>query len=289
MSTDVNYSIKGTTDVPEKVDKSKKAMSEFERQSAAVQKKFTEFGKDFILGFLAPMVLLNSAINFISSAIEARKRQVQEALDFASTAEAKLLASKQEIEAAQRRKEQQKAEEDRKKAEELKVQARTQFFLESPEGRGMVDKILSQQQMGRAGISAATGMGSLGGQGAVLSAEDVAESLAKANKKMSPELQAAFDKFFGATAEQRAAKEAEDAAAKQVAKAPQIFAEANSTFGVGNSPQMNLLNQQVELQKQANEYLAILAAAAGSPGDFTKDQTGGMASQVSYKDYTKTV
>lgn len=285
MSTDVNYSIKGTTDVPEKVDKSKKAMSEFERQSAAVQKKFTEFGKDFILGFLAPMVLLNSAINFISSAIENRKRQVQEALDFASTAEAKLLASKQEIEAAQRRKEQQKAEEDRKKAEEMKLQARIQFFKETPEGYAMVQQQLTANQIMRQGPYGSMAMGA---GIAPQSVDQIAEALAKSNEKLSPNLQAAFDRFFGATAEQRAAKEAETAAAKQADKAPQIFAEANATFGVGNSPQVTLLNQQVELQKQANEYLAVLAAAAGTPTDFTKDSTGGMASQVHYKNYTKT-
>ena len=51
---------------------------------------------------------------------------------------------------------------------------------------------------------------------------------------------------------------------------------------------MTMLNHQIELQKTANEYLAVIAAAAGTPGDFTKDQTGGMASQVNYKDYTKT-
>lgn len=282
MSTDVNYSIKGTTDVPEKVDKSKKAMSEFERQSAQVQKKFTEFGKDFILGFMAPMVLLHGAINFISSAIEERKRQVQEALDFANTAEAKLLASQQEIEAARRRQEQKKAEEDRKKAEEMKLQARIQFFKEAPEGRAMTE------QAARESVSSVVNLqGTDAFKGLAL--EGFAEQLARENAKMSPEMQAAFDRFFGATAEQRAAKDAEAAAAKQAEKAPQIFAEANATFGVGNSPQMNLLNEQVELQKQANQYLEMIALASRAGADFTKDQTGGMASQVNYKDYTKTV
>jgi hypothetical protein len=289
MSTDVNYSIKGTTDVPQQVDKSKAAMSSFERQSAAVQKKFSEFGKDVFMSFAAPMVLLHSAINFISASIENRKRQVQEALDFANTAEAKLYASNQEIEAAQRRKEQQKAEEDKKTAEKMKLEARTQFFTESPEGRAMVDRILTQQSIGMSGMSAGTGMGSMGGQGVRLTVEDVAKSLAESNEKMSPKMQAAFDKFFSATAEQRAKKEAEDAASKQASKVPQLFAGDNSVFGIGNSPQMNILNAQVELQKQANEYLAVIAASAGGQADFTKDQTGGMASQVNYKDYTKTV
>jgi hypothetical protein len=282
MSTDVNYSIKGTTDVPQQVDKSKKAMSDFERQTAQVQKKFSDFGKDVFMSFFAPMVLLHSAINFVSAAIEARKREVKEALDFASTAEAKLYASQQEIEAAQRRKDQQKAEEDKKTAEEMKLQARIQFFKETPEGFGKVSEVLATNQAMRQGPYGSMAMGA-----GIMpqSVDQIAERLAQS--KLTPELQAAFDKFFGASAEQRAAKKTEEDGAKAGAKAA-IFAEANATFGVGNSPQMNILNQQVELQKQANEYLAVIAAAAGGPGDFTKDQTGGMASQVNYKDYTKT-
>jgi hypothetical protein len=281
MSTDVNYSIKGTTDVPQQVDKSKKAMSDFERQTAQVQKKFGDFGKDVFMSFFAPMVLLHSAINFVSAAIEARKREVKEALDFASTAEAKLYASQQEIEAAQRRKDQQKAEADKKVAEEMKLQARIQFFKETPEGRAMSDKVLAQQGLGMSAMSAGAGMGSMGGQGVRLTLEDVAEGLAKSNEKMSPQLQAAFDKFFGAAAEQRAAKKAEEDVAKAGAKAA-IFTGDNATFGVGNSPQMNLLNQQVELQKMANEYLAVIAAASGSSSDFTKDQSNGNASKNIY-------
>jgi hypothetical protein len=111
------------------------------------------------------------------------------------------------------------------------------------------------------------------------SVDQIAERLAQS--KLTPELQAAFDKFFGATAEQRAAKKTEEDGAKAGAKAA-IFAGDNATFGVGNSPQMNILNQQVELQKQANEYLAVIAAASGSSSDFTKDQSNGNASKNIY-------
>lgn len=69
-------------------------------------------------------------------------------------------------------------------------------------------------------------------------------------------------------------------------KEPSLFAGDNSTFGVGLSPQMNLLNQQVELQKQANEYLAIIANANGLPTDFTKDTSNGNASKNVYYETT---
>jgi hypothetical protein len=281
MAQVVEYQIKGTSDVPQQTAKAKTAMSELERQTQAVTKKFSEFGKDFILGFFAPMVLLQSAINFVTASIERRRKDIADALAFAEKAEAKLFASQQEIEAARQARERKEEEENKKKAEELKLQARIEFFKTTPEGRAMA------MAAGRESVSSVV---NLEGTNAFSEAgiERYAEQLARSNEKLSPELQAAFDKFFGAAAEQRAAKKTEEDAAKAGAKAA-VFAGDNSVFGIGNSPQMNILNAQVELQKQANEYLAVIAASAGGQADFTKDQTGGMASQVNYKDYTKTV
>ena len=285
MAQVVEYQIKGTSDVPQQTAKAKTAMSELDRQTQAVTKKFSEFGKDFILGFFAPMVLLQSAINFVTASIERRRKDIADALAFAEKAEAKLFASQQEIEAARQARERKEEEENKKKAEELKLQARIEFFKTTPEGTAKVQEQLAFNQAMRQGQFGAMAMGT-----GIMpqSVDQIVEQLALSNEKLSPELQAAFDKFFGAAAEQRAAKKAEEDAAKAGAKAA-VFAGDNSVFGIGNSPQMNILNQQVELQKQANEYLAVIAASAGGPGDFTKDQTGGMASQVNYKDYTKTV
>ena len=250
MSTDVNYSIKGTTDVPQQVDKSKKAMSDFERQTAQVQMKFRGFGKDVFMSFFAPMVLLHSAINYISASIENRKREVKEALDFASTAEAKLYASQQEIEAAQRAKDQKKAEEDKKTAEEMKLQARIQFFKETPEGFGKVSEVLAANQVMRQGPYGSMAMGA----GAMpQSVDQIAERLAQS--KLTPELQAAFDKFFGAAAEQRAGKKTEGPAGFTP---NQFMAVASGTVGVGLSPQLDALNRQITIQEDMSNSLRLL-------------------------------
>lgn len=260
MSTDVNYSIKGTTDVPQQVDKSKKAMSDFERQTAAVQKKFGDFGKDVFMSFFAPMVLLHSAINFVSAAIEARKREVKEALDFASTAEAKLYASKQEIEAAQRRKDQQKAEEDKKTAEGMKEQARVQFFKEAPEGRAFLEQQLKDPF---SGLSAA----SMNAKGQ-LDIDRVATILAKENKVLSPQMQAAFDKFFSETAAQRPAKE--DGASRMSAQ--NIATLSSNTVGVGMNAQLDAMNRQVALQEDMANSLRQLIDADQTRLNFSPDK-----------------
>ena len=259
MAQVVEYQIKGTSDVPQQVDKSKKAMSDFERQAASVQKKFSEFGKDVVLGFLAPMVLLNSAINFISASIENRKRQVQEALEFANTAEAKLYASNQEIEAAKRRQEQQKAEEDKKKSEELKEQARIQFFREAPEGVAKVDEQLAfMREMRKGPYGGMTGF--------VQSREDIAQTLGKS--QMSPELQAAFDKFYTETAAARPVKPETPAGAT-----PNNFMNvASGTVGVGLSPQLDALNRQITIQEDMANSLRMLIERDQSETGFKTDK-----------------
>lgn len=260
MSTDVNYSIKGTTDVPQQVDKSKKAMSEFERQSQQVSKKFSEFGKDVVLGFLAPMVLLNGAINFIGAAIEARKREVKEALEFANTAEAKLYASQQEIEAAKRRQEQQKADEDKKKADVLKEQARAQFFKETPEGRAFLEQ---QRKDPFSGLSAA----SMDAKGQ-LDFDRMATVLAQENKVLSPAMQAAFDKFFTETAAKRPVKPEGPGGAT-----PNNFmAVASGTVGVGLSPQLDALNRQITIQEDMSNSLRRLVERDQAETGFKTDK-----------------
>jgi hypothetical protein len=239
MSTDVNFNIKGTTNVPEQVDKSKKAMSEFERQSAMVTKKFTEFGKDFILGFMAPMVLLHSAINFITAAIEKRKQEVQEALDFATTAEAKLYASQTEIEAARRANDQRKAEEDRKKAEEMKLQARIQFFKETPAGLAAAEATA----IGFRRFAEAMSGGATPKNTAPVTAQEMAAAAEQlATQPLTAELQAAFDKFFTETAAQRPPEGTTAATAQNIANL------SSNTVGVGMNAQFDMLNQQVNLQ-----------------------------------------
>lgn len=257
MSTDVNYSIKGTTDVPQQVDKSKKAMSDFERQSASIQKKFKDFGKDVFMSFFAPMVLLHSAINFVSAAINNRKRELQEALDFANTAEAKLMASKQEIEAAKRASDQKKAEEDRKKAEDLKLLARIQFFKETPEGQAAV------KEFAKTRIDPAFRMKGMEETGLAMARVELAKST-----KLSPEMQAAFDKFFTETAAQRPAK---DEGASRMS-AQNIATLSSNTVGVGMNAQLDAMNRQVALQEDMANSLRTLIDADQTRLNFSPDK-----------------
>lgn len=271
MSTDVNYSIKGTSDVPQQVDKAKKAMSELDKTTAAVTKKFSEIGKDIFMGFFAPMVLIQQAVSFISNSIAQAKQDAKDAVDFAAGIKVEEMKTSPVDAAtrylAQRLKVEIKTEEEQKQAAKARQVVTEEFLKRDPRGREYyMQNVPISPETGAPAVSEFTMSLEKSTQDFVLGLAQV-----EAEKALKDEQAAAKDKL------------------KDGAKPAQVFAEANATFGVGNSPQMNLLNEQVELQKQANQYLEMIALASKAGADFTKDQTGGMASQVSYKDYTKTV
>lgn len=91
MANDVTVNINAETNVPEAADKSKKAMSQMENAMNGINKKMESFGKDLILSYLAPMVLLNKAFDYVSQKIEENKQKAKEAMDFAAKGESKEL------------------------------------------------------------------------------------------------------------------------------------------------------------------------------------------------------
>jgi hypothetical protein len=70
MAQSLELNIKTTSDVPKAMDKAKSATVSFGKQVEDIQKKFSTGFKDIFLGFTAPMVLLQSAISYISASID---------------------------------------------------------------------------------------------------------------------------------------------------------------------------------------------------------------------------
>jgi hypothetical protein len=91
MANDVTVNINAETNVPEAADKSKKAMGSMEQAVNGINKKMESFGKDLILSYIAPMVLLNKAIDYVANRIEENRQKAKEALDFAAKGESKQL------------------------------------------------------------------------------------------------------------------------------------------------------------------------------------------------------
>jgi hypothetical protein len=96
---DLSAKISTTSDIPDAMDKAKKATVSFEKQVQDIQKKFSTGFKDIFLGFTAPMVILQSVISYMQSAMEQAKRDAKDGIDLIAKGET-AYASSEETKAA---------------------------------------------------------------------------------------------------------------------------------------------------------------------------------------------
>jgi hypothetical protein len=231
------------------MDKAKAATVSFGKQVEDIQKKFSTAFKDIAFAFVAPLVLLNTAINFISSAIEKRKQDIKEAYDFAVRAESKYLDSETVVLAKTRA----AKEQDEKEREMAKTAKQTEFtkFLEQP---GMRDKVASEIG-GFRGFRIKTGIDA-----------NAAEDLAK-----DADVQAVIARMIAPAVE--ASKKAAELTAEPKSKGadfkgPEGF---GNVIGVGPNPVMEAMNAQLEEQQKQTALLEKIANKDGAvPTDFTK-------------------
>ena len=240
MAQSLELNIKTTSDVPQAMDKAKSATVGFGKQVEDIQRKFSTAFKDIALGFIAPMILLQSAINYISSAIEKRKADIKEAYDFAVKAESKYLESETVVLAKTRAAKEQDAKE-RELAKQAKLTEYTKF-LEQP---GMRDKV-AEEIGGFRGFRLKTGIDA-----------NAAEDMAK-----DADVQAVIARLI-APAVAASKKAAEISAEPKRAgdfKGPEGF---SNVVGVGANPVLEAQAAQLEETRKTN---ALLEKIAGDPG-----------------------
>jgi len=241
MAQSLEVNIKTTSDVPQAMDKAKSATVSFGKQMDDIRKKFSTAFKDIALGFIAPMVLLNAAIGYISAAIEKRKQDIKDAYDFAVKAESKYLDAETVLLAKQR----SGREQEQKEKEMSKTARITEFtkFLEQP---GMRDTVADQLPFFRR-MRLKSGLDAN-------SAEDMAKSL---------DVQEVIKRMLApAVAASQKAQSKEIEAAKKSAdfKGPEGF---GNVIGVGPNPVLEAMNSQLEEAKKTN---TLLEKIAGDPG-----------------------
>jgi hypothetical protein len=239
MSTDVNYSIKGTSDVPQQVDKAKKAMSEMDRQTAAIGKKFTEFGKDLFMGFLAPMVLIREAISFITGSIEKARQDAKDAVDFAAGIKLEEL-NKSPVDATTRYMAQKlqvdiRTEKEKEQAEVARREVVREFLIRDPRGQEYYRQNAPiDAETGGYGISERTMAGYKSVQEAIFAM--VNEEVKKSMQQEKANLGKPGDM-----------------------SAQNIATLSSNTVGVGMNAQFDILNKQVALQEDmANSLRQII-------------------------------
>jgi hypothetical protein len=249
MAQDLTVNIKTTSDVPQAMDKAKTATVSFGKQVDDIGRKFSMAFKDIAFAFVAPLVLLNSAINFISASIEKRKQDIKEAYDFALKAESKYLESETVVLAKTRAAKEQDAK-DREMAKTAKLTEYTKF-LEQP---GMRDKV-ADEIGGFRGFRLKTGIDA-----------NSPEAMAQ-----TADVQAVISRMIAPMVEQ--SKKANDIQKEPKGsttfKGPEGF---SNVVGVGANPVMEAMNAQLEEQQKQTALLQQIAnGGAGVPVDFTKN------------------
>jgi hypothetical protein len=236
MAQSLEVNIKTTSDVPQAMDKAKKATSGFDKQVQDIGKKFSTAFKDIALGFVAPMIIVQNLLGMIKADIEKAKQDAKEGLDLIAKGDTQFATSEQKRQASfvQYRIAQQEEEQKVR----LGAQKIYEEFLNTREGQGIYNKYLPQ-------------FSGPDGEATMFTISEMAQT-----KKVRDEIEAWFkanqDKLI-------VPGEAQKTKAGDF-KGPEGF---GNVIGVGPNPVMEAMNAQLEEQKKTN---TILEKIAGDPG-----------------------
>ena len=247
MAQDLTVNIKTTSDVPQAMDRAKGATVSFGKQVEDIQKKFSTAFKDIFLGFTAPMVLIQSAISYISGAMEQAKRDAKEGLDLIAQGNS-VFSNAEEAKTAAFFKRRAQIAEERRLISEGRTSL-TQQIISDPElakGFKLPDRITQRLKAGEAVAGVAK----------------------------DEELQRMAMDYLKETSKGRAilAEGLPDDAAKANGtsfKGPEGF---GNVVGVGANPVMESMRNQLLETQRTNALLEQIATAPAGT-DFTKSAT----------------
>ena len=237
--------LKTDSDVPAAMGKAQSAVVSFDKQVQDIQKKFSTAFKDIFLGFTAPMVLIQSAISYISAAMEQAKRDAKEGIDLIAQGETKF-ASTSEARTAAFFKRRRELEEERRLVEQGKASLTEQILTDQELAKGLVlpPRIMQRLQSGEGASKVAKD------EELQRIALDYLKETEKGRKILSESTPAEINKQANF-------------------KGPEGF---SNVVGVGANPVMEAMAEQLEIQKQQlAELQKISAKGTDSQTDFTKD------------------
>jgi hypothetical protein len=279
MAQDLTVNIKTTSDVPQAMDKAKAATVSFGKQVDDIGRKFSMAFKDIAFAFVAPLVILNSAISAISSAIAKNKQDIQDAMAFAEKGESKYLRAGTVTSA----REVASRKQDALDRENAKLAAQALAREQGQQGAGTFSQSEAEKAME---TYVAEGKGFWNTTGRLLDTAGMQLGLndyAK-NEEMQKILERRATGRVDASPEEKARVEAEATTAAQKAsddaakakgttfKGPEGF---SNVVGVGANPVIEAMTMQLEETRKQTALLEVIARPAGGgvPVDFTKATT----------------
>jgi len=250
MGRKLEWELSGKSDVPEKMAKAKASMEGLEGAGNALSKKFREAFKDIAVGFLAPMVLIQKIIGFISDKIAQAKADADAAREFAKDPESKKYAPAGGREAILQYMERKTEEDKRNKGLSLASQGYEDFLKTTEKGKAMLadrpgfmkaaEAFIPQDILGK-------------------NPNATRESFAAKQMAQSPEVRAAIDAFLAGDISKRSAAEAAALAGANAPTAQKINEISGNVIGVGMSPQLAAMKEQTDLQSDmANSLRALV-------------------------------
>ena len=235
---ELGIKVKTTSDVPEAMGKAKAATVSFSKQVEDIQKKFSTAFKDIFLGFTAPMVLLQGAIQAISAAMEKAKQDAKEGIDLIAQGESRF-ASSEEAKAGAFFKRKKELDDEKKLVEAGRADITKQILQN--EGGMFRDFELPEKY--------------------IRSLREGSASIASLSK--DPEVQRMAVEYFTKTDAGRKITESLDPKSGGKSadfKGPEGF---GNVIGVGPNPVMEAMNAQLDEARKTN---ALLEKIAGDPG-----------------------
>ena len=241
MGRKLEWELSGKSDVPEKMAKAKASMEGLEGAANGLSKKFREAFKDIALGFIAPMVLVQQAISFISDSIAKARQDAKDAVEFAAGIKAEDL-SKSPVDATTRYLAQKlqvdiRTEKEQEQAKKAKQVVTEEFLMRDPRGMEYYNK--------NAGLNMETG-------GPAVSASNLA-MLKRVQDDVFAMVQGDMNKALKDEQDKAAA-----AKAKETPSAAKGMDVGSNVVGVGMSPQLDALNRSVAIQEDMANSLRTL-------------------------------
>jgi len=268
MGRKLEWELSGKSDVPEKMAKAKASMEGLDGAANALSKKFKEAFKDIAVGFVAPMVLVQKAIGFITDQFQKLQQFAQESREFAKDAEnsGKVAAGAREaiLQADERAR---RGEEQRKRAFG-EYQGYRDFLINDPRGRKMVEQEMPVK------TPATTSLIELFLGRTAATAFKIADPTAAATATgmaTRPDVQAKIEAMLAEESAAREKRRKESEAASNASKA--INDVGSNVIGVGMSPQLDIANRQLVVQEDmANSLRQIIESDQARQGFRTTKQ-----------------
>lgn len=146
MSRKMEYELKGKSDVEQVTGRAKKSMSQLDSTMAQVNKKFSEIGKDLFMRFLAPVLLIDKAINLLTDSIAKMTATAAQGIDSIG-AEGGMPISDELAAVADKIRTIEKAKKDSLTfVEDMRKMTKT-ALLETPEGQQLMEELRQQNRM----------------------------------------------------------------------------------------------------------------------------------------------